>query len=84
MIAAAAAAAVWLSCVYAIVAHIVCKCFFEYWCIQSTKLTSTKLTSTAGAYVDMHVYMFACSHMFSQSACAHNSQKCEKARHADN
>ena len=31
----------------------------------------------------LHVHMFVCSHMFSQSACAHMAHTCEKARHDD-
>ena len=31
----------------------------------------------------LHVHVFACSHIFSQSAYAHMCHKCEKARHAD-
>ena len=34
-------------------------------------------------YAWLYVHMFACSHMFSQSACAHMAHTCEKARHVD-
>ena len=82
-----------------LVEHKDCRCICRHGmhtmgCILSTKLTSTKLEIVEtkscrcicrhACVVCLCMCMFACSHMFSQSACAHNSQKCEKARHADN